>query len=144
MAQESNQTYPFDPGAVSRNLGGEMIEEWRVGKARTVSTPLTGRALVPGMEGWQNFAAVQGQNPSNPKEIYMEWKFSRTAILALANPVFRVELQNIPTSCQLIYWRTGYLDTRGNSAGENEVMRSVQSGSPGFNLNFALACGPTA
>lgn len=145
---ESNWTYSFNPGAVSRDLGDKMVAEWRNGNAKFIGTCVTGVARVPGLLGMQSFSACPGQNPGNERQgAYVQWLSSKSQGLALADPQFTAQISR-PNGCQLIYWAnpkdggaTGYLSTRGNVSGENEVRRLIASGTPAINLNFVLRCG---
>ncbi len=141
-ARESNATYPFSPGAASRDLGDRMVSEWQQGGAKmAIPAMVQGRAIVPGMGGAvQSFSIVQGQNPAGRDHQYQEWRLPVQSILAEADPQFRVTL-NTPSGCQIVYYKTGTLDTRTlKDSNHNEVVEMVKSGKVGFNINFALSC----
>lgn len=144
---ESNMTAAFEPGSVSGGLGLKIVQSWRQGQARTVATCVTGKALVPGMAGWQGFSACPGQNPKSPRETYIEWKLPRGLAFALADPTFEVIIEK-PPECDIVYWQIrksggqqGRLSTRTTAdSGQNEVMRALNAGSEGISMNFILAC----
>ena len=73
-SRESNATYAFARGAVSRNLGRDIRTEWQKGTARTVSKPVSGTATIPGL-GTDSFTAKRGGSPQNLSEVIAEWPF---------------------------------------------------------------------
>lgn len=144
---ESNGTYAFKPGAVSRDLGGKMAREWVREKASFVRTCVSGVAEVPGL-GERRFSACPDENPGYEGHgAYVQWKVSLARVLMLSDPQFTATIKR-PAGCEIIYWantrdggQTGHLSTRGNASGENEVVALLERrGERVINLNFVLRC----
>jgi len=145
-SRESNETYPFQDGAVSRDLYGELVESWRAGGATTISRCIAGEALVPGMGATrQSFSACPGQNQGR-KEVYVEWKIPLHNVLNEEDPKFEV-LAKTPAGCRMVYWSntkdggvTGFLSTRGNKFGNELRYIFEKTSSRIVNVNFILSC----
>jgi len=146
-SQESNKTYPFEDGSVSRDLGSEIskliadgdgplkyLKEGRCFKARL---------LLPGQE-WGKPQEICGDRSI----LYWSKTVSRNAAME-PNSQFGIEFLSSPKGCQIRYPRKNQLgqyliDTRLNDGGRlSELAVSAsKNGNPGFNLNtFAMQCG---
>lgn len=141
---ESNFTAAFARGAVSRNLDSALIDSWRRGGARTIPACVTGRAIVPGLIGWQGFSACRGQNVKAPSETYVEWVVDRALAAGTHNPTMQVWIMR-PAGYEIVYWANkrdggarGFLSTRGEESGENEILSFLRRNGRDGNINFIL------
>lgn len=149
MADESNFTAAFNPGAVSRDMGPELAADWRLGNTKSVQKCVSGSAVVPGMSGRQNFSACPGQNTHQPQDTFQAWRLSKASVLAQTDPQFGVRVTK-PNGCRLVYWadkatkgESGYLSTRTRGEnGENEILAILgrNPNARAINLNFLIAC----
>jgi len=136
---ESDATYPFEDGAVSRDLDKDLFESWKNKQARTVGKCVFARAHLPGDLGRETIKACPGDHADYPKEVY--WKRHIERAIALDDNAQFAVVPVAQPSCSVVYPRVDpdrrehYLSSR-----PGELRESAESGSPGMNFNVILDC----
>lgn len=141
---ESDATYAFDKGAISRDLNSSLISLWKQGKASTVRIPVTFEVKYPGSVKWEGVTAKPGDHPKHPELVYWEKKIQRAKALKTSSQ-FAVRLED-QGGCRVLYPRsykgTRLLDTRLASrlVDSSELSQSAERNRPGMNLNAIFSC----
>ncbi len=147
-SQEGNETYPFEDGAVSRDLDGELMAAYDDGRgsATTVSTSVQFQVNYPSSSGWEAASASPGDHSEHPNLVYWERTVSREAASQQDSQFLMKDASG--NGCQVMYPRVDssgvrLLSTRlgsgGNSPSELAIL-ARSSSSEGANLNAILDC----
>lgn len=130
-ANESDLTYPFKDGAVSRDLNDKLIESFKKGAATTIGRCITAEVKMPGSER-QQVQACPGDHSKYPKLVFWEAAVDRELMRASSA---RFEVVPIaPEGCSIVYPR--FDEGRGErllSSRDGEVA-SIDSSAANFNV----------
>jgi len=144
---ESDATYPFEDGSVSRDLGSEITKLIDGGKGPLKYVKegrcFKARLLLPGQK-WGEPQEICGDHGI----LYWSKTVSQNTAME-SNSQFGIELLSPPKGCQIRYPRKNQqgqhlIDTRLNDGGlaSELAISAAKKGNPGFNLNtFAMKCG---
>ncbi len=147
---ESNATYAFSPGAVSRDLHSLLMDEWQrtKGGARGIRVPVSG--MVYGHPaGPERFTMTPGKSGTNPELTYYTWVLSAQKVRDFPDPQWSIQMAT-PKGCQMVYpqpERRGVLSTRSRKdSGENELHAFIDRNKdkvlmPRATMHYVFRCG---
>ncbi len=138
-SQESNLTYPFKDGAVSRDLDKELYSSFKRKEATTIKRCISAKVFLPKDFGTGTFRSCPGEHSDYPRLVYLELKLDRDMVLS-KDAQFAV-VPEAPLGCKVVYPRFQkngggyYLSSR-----PGELRASAMKGSPGMNFNTIISC----
>ncbi len=137
-SQESDLTYPFKSGSVSRDLDKELYTSFKRGQATTIKRCISAKVFLPEDFGIGTFRSCPGEHSDYPRLVYLELKLDRDMVLS-ENAQFAV-VPEAPLGCRVVYPR--FQEGRGNylSSRLGELRASALKGSHGMNFNTIVSC----
>ncbi len=138
-AREGDITYPFEMGAVSRDLGSMLFQSWMDGEAMTIERCITADVELPDSSSSRvPIKACPGDHPEYPDLVYWETNLSRVEVSS-PEAQFGV-IPEAPDGCAIVYPRENQQGERLLDTRPGELRESELAGDSGMNLNAIVSC----